>query len=1195
MPSTVSVRFRVPYPTLWGQSLAVVGSGPELGDWDVARGVRMTCRAPSSEGAGAGMEMLASNGAGGDGTTSTVAAAAASAASAAATAAASAAASPPRLQPQQQPQSSSSPPPVPVWEAFVELPGDIKTVSYKYLLLSEDGGVARKEATARAVSLPSPFSSFPSSSSSPPAALSALLSDSWLDDAEPGALLGRSAFIDAISPPPGPLAGGEGGGRGGREKGGSGENGGEAGTNPSLSSSAPSLLDAAAAAAAGNSNDDEDSNLPSSPSSQSLHHHHQNNSNHFSAAAATASAAAAAVPREPGSVLLLRLSVRAWDLRPGESLAVLGSAPSLGSWQTARAVRMAPRRREKAKKKTKELDGGDDDENPSSSSSSFSSSPPSSQRPEPPLWELEVSLPAAHFPVTYRFAVLGGGGVGVGNRGSAGSMSNSAANNDPFGGPPLRLEAGENRLVDLDSNSSSSSTSTSASSSASSPAPPLLLVAADGGWLRPPDWRRWRGAGLAVPLFSVRSSKSLGVGGFADVEPLARWCSSAGLRVLQLLPLNDTRVTGDWRDSYPYATLSAFALHPLYCDVEGGLLPEREEEEEEEENDGDGDGDDDGESEKAKASSSSPSSPPLLPPRALAAIKRLREELEPLDAVEYERVLEAKMEAARAVFDASGRAEVGMRPLVPLSSSSALISSSSSRTPPRPTPSPSFAAFYAENAHWLRPHAAHRILSTKVFGHSEHWRWGSLSSSKREGEGEGEGEGEEDSAAAAVEKDLERVLSLGSEEKEESPSSSSSSYPFSSASPDALFEWWLQWKLHLQLLKASQVAAQEYGVALKGDLPIGVDACGVDAWHRPELFRLGKGSTGAPPDAFDARGQAWGFPTYDWDAAASEHFEWWRSRLSRMSIFFHALRIDHVLGFFRIWELEPGAVTGACGRFRPAKPVSRQELLETAGLWDIDRLTHPHVTRELAAKALAPAVSVAVAAAASSSSSVPVSPLASSSPSSPSSTAAAPSRDLLDALIDRFLEPVPGVPGRLRFRARFDSEAAIDALGRRADGKVKDFELASSSSSGSPSPSGSVDLELLRLGLLSLRQNVCLIEDPDLFDDGGAAEEEKKEKEKEEGSSEQQQQQQAMTAANATPSSSSPPPRHPNARPLLHPRFNLTQTTSFCDLGPQGWRDALARLHEDYYYGEGDIYFLSFFHDSGFFLEVARKKRNSHS
>ena len=444
------------------------------------------------------------------------------------------------------------------------------------------------------------------------------------------------------------------------------------------------------------------------------------------------------------------------------------------------------------------------------------------------------------------------------------------------------------------------------------------------------------------------------------------------------------------------------------------------------------------------------------------------------------------------------------------------------------------------------------------------------------------------------------MLSLGSEQgaaatnnNNNSSSSSSSSPPppssttraFSAASADAKFEWWLQWKLHLQLLKASRAAARDYGVALKGDLPIGVDACGVDAWHRPELFRLGKGSTGAPPDAFDAKGQAWGFPTYDWEAASLEGFEWWRARLSRMSKFFHALRIDHVLGFFRIWELEPGAVTGACGRFRPARPVSRRELLEGAGLWDIDRLTHPHITRELAAAALAPAARFSatfVAPSEAAPSSSPASPPPpSTTPAAAAAAASSSKEEQVDALIDRFLEPVPGVPGRLRLRAPFDGEAAIDAIGREEEEEEGAEAGERKSSSSSPPPNPPAYFEALRQGLLSLRQNVCLIEDPDLFDDGGGG------GEGEEGDSSSsaapplssEASSQAKAKSSSSSSSSSPPaPRHPNARPLLHPRFNLTSTTSFRELGPQGWRDALAGLHDDYYYGKNffNIFFFCF-------------------
>ena len=176
---------------------------------------------------------------------------------------------------------------------------------------------------------------------------------------------------------------------------------------------------------------------------------------------------------------------------------------------------------------------------------------------------------------------------------------------------------------------------------------------------------------------------------------------------------------------------------------------------------------------------------------------------------------------------------------------------------------------------------------------------------------------------------------------------------------------------------------------------------------------------------------------------------------------------------------------------------------------------------------------------------------------------------------------MPGVPGRLRLRAPFDGEAAIDAIGREEEEEEGAEAGERKSSSSSPPPNPPAYFEALRQGLLSLRQNVCLIEDPDLFDDGGGG------GEGEEGDSSSsaapplssEASSQAKAKSSSSSSSSSPPaPRHPNARPLLHPRFNLTSTTSFRELGPQGWRDALAGLHDDYYYGKNffNIFFFCF-------------------
>lgn len=118
-------------------------------------------------------------------------------------------------------------------------------------------------------------------------------------------------------------------------------------------------------------------------------------------------------------------------------------------------------------------------------------------------------------------------------------------------------------------------------------------------------------------------------------------------------------------------------------------------------------------------------------------------------------------------------------------------------------------------------------------------------------------------------------------------------------------------------------------------LVAGVSKQSVDTWTNPADFHMGF-STGAPPDYFDPNGQNWGFPTYNWEEMKKRGYLWWRARLTHMAQYFHAYRIDHILGFFRIWELPGSCTTGLLGHFRPSIPATRAGL-EAQGLWDVDR------------------------------------------------------------------------------------------------------------------------------------------------------------------------------------------------------------------------------------------------------------------
>ena len=151
--------------------------------------------------------------------------------------------------------------------------------------------------------------------------------------------------------------------------------------------------------------------------------------------------------------------------------------------------------------------------------------------------------------------------------------------------------------------------------------------------------------------------------------------------------------------------------------------------------------------------------------------------------------------------------------------------------------------------------------------------------------------------------------------------------------------YFLQYHLHKQLIDVHDYA-RENGVAIKGDIPIGVSPRSVDAWVEPELFNI-NAQAGAPPDDFSATGQNWGFPTYNWELMEMDGYQWWRKRFQKLAEYFDAYRIDHILGFFRIWEIPVNAVWGLTGTFHPALPFTRTEI-ESKGLkWDENRFLKP--------------------------------------------------------------------------------------------------------------------------------------------------------------------------------------------------------------------------------------------------------------
>ncbi len=341
----------------------------------------------------------------------------------------------------------------------------------------------------------------------------------------------------------------------------------------------------------------------------------------------------------------------------------------------------------------------------------------------------------------------------------------------------------------------------------------------------------WRGAGCAVPLFSLRTREDFGVGEFPDLKRMVDWAVGTGQRVLQLLPVNDTIRSRTRRDSYPYNAISSFALHPLYLSLtEAGLKPD-------------------------------------------ARYRREQQRLNALAAVDYETVMARKLAWAAQLYRDTWKNVCATE---------------------------EYRCFYEANRSWLDPYAVFSVLRDRK-GTADFRQWGD------------DARYNEDRVSEFISKNPEEVG----------------------------FYLFLQYHLHRQLRDASRYARQ-HSVLLKGDIPIGVSPASVDVWCHPTLFRCDE-QAGAPPDAFAAEGQNWGFPTYNWEAMARDGYGWWLARLRKMAEYFDAYRIDHILGFFRIWEIPVDAVRGLLGHFRPALPYSREELAASGFDLSEGRYTRPAV------------------------------------------------------------------------------------------------------------------------------------------------------------------------------------------------------------------------------------------------------------
>jgi 4-alpha-glucanotransferase len=352
----------------------------------------------------------------------------------------------------------------------------------------------------------------------------------------------------------------------------------------------------------------------------------------------------------------------------------------------------------------------------------------------------------------------------------------------------------------------------------------------------------WHGAGVSIPVFSLRSKDSMGVGEFEDLKLLVDWAVKCGLRLIQILPVNDTTASHTWQDSYPYAAISAFALHPLYLNLE-------------------------------KCAGRKYAS--LIKP-----LKKKQKELNELPELDYEQVIKIKLLTVKELYEI--QKEVFQKDA-------------------------GFLAWFELNKDWLAPYAAFCYLRDKNQT-PDFSRWKQYS-----------------------QYDAEAIKKLTA--------------PGARHYDSIALHYFIQYHLYLQLREAVDYAHKQ-GVVMKGDIPIGIYRYSCDAWVEPQLYHM-EMQAGAPPDNFAIKGQNWGFPTYNWEEMEKDGYSWWKRRFGQMRNYFDGFRVDHILGFFRIWSIPMDVVEGILGHFAPAIPVYRIEFDQRNIWFDHDRYTKPFINYDV--------------------------------------------------------------------------------------------------------------------------------------------------------------------------------------------------------------------------------------------------------
>jgi 4-alpha-glucanotransferase len=352
----------------------------------------------------------------------------------------------------------------------------------------------------------------------------------------------------------------------------------------------------------------------------------------------------------------------------------------------------------------------------------------------------------------------------------------------------------------------------------------------------------WKGAGVNMPVFSIRTKHGWGTGEFTDLHLLVDYAASVGLKLIQLLPINDTTGAYTDKDSYPYSAITSFGLHPKFLNVNAMALASK-----------------------------------------TAITKDEANEIDRLNALTYSDhsgVLDLKIAVLKRIFEKEKNTF---------------------------TTTKAWASFFDAHNNWLVPFAAFCVLRD-TYKTPDFSQWGEYAVYNKE--------------------KIIAFTKVGSQYY------------------DAMLFWYfVQFNLHVQLENAIAYAHKK-SVVLKADLPIGVGRHSADTWEYTNLFVMGM-QAGAPPDAFSGSGQNWSFPTYNFSEMAKDGYAWFRKRMQHLQTYFDAVRIDHVLGIFRIWSIPTNQVEGTMGRFVPAIAMNRDAFNHVGLHFDEYRFCQPFITEDI--------------------------------------------------------------------------------------------------------------------------------------------------------------------------------------------------------------------------------------------------------